>query len=155
MQGSEFSLYLNKFPNFKNNFKGLYSIDQLPKTLKYRHFLITNTDVHTGKGIHWQIFFRTTSKEIELFDSCGVNDEKKNYMLKYIKFKQEIIFNETPFQQNDSSTCGFFVLFFAIHRLFNLDENFSDFLSEFLSNDSAVNQKQVSEFCSDILLDKY
>ena len=67
MQGSEFYEYINLFPEFKKHFKGVFSIDTLPKSLGYRKFLICNTDFQSGDGKHWLCFFQTEKNAIEVF----------------------------------------------------------------------------------------
>jgi hypothetical protein len=53
MQSSDFEKYFDTFPQLKKHFKGIFSINTLPKSLKFRDFLICNTDISTGPGIHW------------------------------------------------------------------------------------------------------
>jgi hypothetical protein len=150
MQGSEFYEYLNFFPEFKKHFKGIFSIDTLPKTLGYRNFLICNTDIHTGEGKHWLCFFQTQKNEIEVFDSLGIDHIKKQLLNDNCKFKKTLIYNTTSFQDSNSTSCGSFVLFFFIERLFNLDLDFHDFLELIFDSDLNINEKTVSEFKKDL-----
>ena len=77
MQGSEFVEYFEKNPILKKQFKGVFAIDTLPKSLKYRNFCICNTDKSSGNGFHWFCFLRSSKETIECFDSLGINKEKK------------------------------------------------------------------------------
>ena len=155
MQGSDFHKYFDKFPELKRRFKGIFSIDTLPKKLNYRHFLIVNTDVQSGLGKHWFSFYRCAKNNIELFDSLSLNDEKKNLILTYCKFQQEITFNENPFQLQNTSTCGLYVIYYCIERTFNLDLDFLTFLELTFDENCDENEKRIARFCSDVLLDQF
>jgi hypothetical protein len=118
MQGSEFFEYIDKFPELKKHFAGIFSIDTLPKSLKYRTFCICNTDTQNGIGKHWICFLKSEKSNIECFDSLGISSEKKELLLKYCHFKSKHInFNITQFQKSDSITCGLFCVYFIIERL--------------------------------------
>ena len=77
MQGSEFHQYFNSFPSIQKHFKGIFSIDTLPKYLKLCHFLICNTDISTGTGLHWFVLIRNSKNGMECFDSLGISPDKK------------------------------------------------------------------------------
>jgi hypothetical protein len=151
MQGNELLEYLAIFPSFQKHFKGLFPIDNLPKSLGYRKFLISNTDVQEGDGKHWISFFQTNNNFIEVFDSLGIDNNKKTLLSKYCNFRQkQLVFNTTAFQDSSTSTCGHFVLYFCIERLFNLDLNFKDFLELIFEENVSKNEQLVAEFCSEI-----
>jgi hypothetical protein len=154
MQSSEFQKYFDSSPVLKNHFIGVFSIDTLPKVIKYRKFCICNTDVQSGNGKHWICFVRTCKNSIELFDSLGIDDEKKSLISRFCKFKvNEIVFNETQFQANFTSTCGLFVLYFIFERLFNLDFSFDEILNDIFDEDLMKNEEKVTQFCENILND--
>jgi hypothetical protein len=151
MQGNEILEYLTLFPLFKKHFKGLFSIDTLPKSLGYRKFLIANTDIEKGEGKHWFSCFQSHKNVIEVFDSLGIDEIKKNLLLQYCKFYQkELIFNTTAFQDSSSSSCGQFVLYFCVERMFNLDVDFDDFLDLIFEENVKKNEETVLEFCREI-----
>ena len=151
MQGQEFYDYLSLFPNFKNHFKGIFSIDTLPKIIGYRKFIISNTDIQSGEGKHWFCFFQSSKKEIEIFDSLGIDEFKKSLLTKYCSFRlKELIFNTTAFQDLNSSSCGKFVLYFSIERMFNLDLTFEEFLQLIFDENVQKNETLVEEFCEEI-----
>ena len=153
MQSSEFQKYIDSTPVLKKHYIGVFSIDTLPKIIKYRKFCICNTDVQSGNGKHWICFVRTSKNSIELFDSLGIDDEKKNLIIRFCKFNiKEIVFNETPFQATFSDTCGLYVLYFLFERLFNLDLSFDDLLNDIFNEDVLKNEKTVQDFCEHILL---
>jgi hypothetical protein len=51
MQGADLLQYFDHFSELKKYCDGIFSIDTIPKTIKFRHFLICNTDVKSGKGM--------------------------------------------------------------------------------------------------------
>ena len=155
MQGSEFHQYFNSFPSIQKHFKGIFSIDTLPKYLKLRHFLICNTDISTGTGLHWFVLIRNSKNGMECFDSLGISAEKKENLKKHCKFRgiHELEFNETSFQLINSDTCGKFVLYYIFERMHNLDLAFEEILEEiFDDKDKEKNEQIVQEFCTNILM---
>lgn len=152
MQSSDFNQYFDKFPFLKHHFLGIFSIDNLPKSIPLRKFLICNTDFSSGDGIHWFCFVKSNNNFIELFDSLGVTQTKKELIQNYCKFKtKKLIYNETQFQDSLSNTCGKFCIYFLIKRLFNFDTNFEDLLEDIFSTNVNKNETNVNKFCSDIL----
>ena len=151
MQGNEILESLELFPLFKKHFRGLFSIDILPTSLGYRKFLICNTDKESGHGIHWFACFQTQKNVIEIFDSLGVDQSKKTLLLNFCKFSQkELVFNTTAFQDISSSSCGQFVIYFCVERLFNLDLSFEDFLELIFEENVKKNEDVVLEFFNEL-----
>ena len=117
MQGLEFQNYFEKFPQLRKHFVGVFSIDTLPKRLKFRTFCICNTDTQNGLGKHWICFIKTDKSRVECFDSLGVSSEKKKLLLDYCHFNScHVKFNISQFQKSDSNTCGLFCIYFIIER---------------------------------------
>jgi hypothetical protein len=117
MQGVEFQQYFEKFPELNKSFRGIFSIDTLPKYLKYRTFCICNTDTHNGNRKHWICFIKSDKNTIECFDSLGISSDKKDLLKRYCKFTgKHLTFNLNQFQKLDSITCGLFCVYFIIER---------------------------------------
>jgi hypothetical protein len=117
MESGEFINYFDFFPNIKSHFDGVFSIDKIPKSMKFRHFCIVNTDFHSGNGKHWFIILRNHKNSLEIFDSLGVDSKKEENLIQYCKIRaNSLIINETAFQESDTSTCGEFCVFFSINR---------------------------------------
>lgn len=74
MLGTEIIDAITKCPLLKRHFWGITSIDKIPKTLKIRHFIICNTDLHSGPGEHWFLIFKHYFNTLEIVDSLGKND---------------------------------------------------------------------------------
>ncbi len=153
MQGSEIKTIFTNVPLIKNHFKGIFSIDTLPKLLKKRTFLICNTAEHNKQGEHWFCICRTDS-QIEVFDSLGINSNKRDLLLRFCKFKNTngLIVNETQFQSSLTSTCGLFVIYFAIQRFHNLDMGFNTLLYEIFTKNLSNNEDIVKTFCTNLAL---
>jgi hypothetical protein len=153
MQGFEFQKYFDCLPYIKKHFCGVFSINTLPKQIKYRQFCICNTDTSEGSGQHWFCFVRNSKSEIECFDSLGINEEKKQLLRKYCVFRgiKEINFNQTTFQNSETDTCGLFTIYFIVERMFNLDLTFEEVLEEIFDENTLINEEKVSKFCNNIL----
>ena len=93
---------------------------------------------------------------IEVFDSLGGDETKLNILKKYIQLRgiKSIEYNESAFQKETTASCGLFVLYFLFERLFNLDLTFDELLEDIFENNIDENEKKVTEFCQNILLDK-
>lgn len=152
MNSSEFIGYLKDYPFLLERFLGTFSIDTLPKYFKLRSFCFCNTDTSEGVGKHWLCFVKTEKNCIECFDSLGIDENKKDLLSKYCKIRnvKEIEYNETQFQTSTSSTCGYFVLYFAIHRMHNLDLTFDDILEDIFSFNLTINEEKVQQFCDEL-----
>lgn len=81
-----------------------------------------------------------------------MDSDKKILIKTFCKFRvKEILFNESCFQDTFSDSCGYFVLYFAIQRMHNLDLSFEDILEDIFENDVKDNEKNVILFCENIL----
>lgn len=132
----------------KKYFTGVFSINTLPKKLSNPSFLICNFDIDSNPGSHWFCLFKTTKTQLECFDSLGLNEEKQNLLDKYcqIRYISSLIYNQTQVQNNSTSTCGKFALYFAIHRLHNLDLSFTELLNEIFEENVENNESKVASF---------
>jgi hypothetical protein len=156
MQASEFMGYFEDFSLIKKNFRGVQSLDQIPKVLRYKNFVICNTAKSTEIGEHWFVLFRSQKNALELFDSLGVTDEKETLFKQTLLIKAKFLsFNETQFQSNDSTSCGKFCIYFIIHRFHNLDLSFEEFLEEFFDSDIEINEVTIEKFCAALLKKEY
>lgn len=152
MQGSDLDTAIRNVPSLRNHFVGIFSIDTLPKSIKKRTFLFSNTALQNQIGEHW-ICICKTDHGVELFDSLGLDIIKKNLYSKYCKFRnvKELDINETAFQLSTSSTCGLFVIYFAAQRFHNLDIEFKTLLKDIFSSNNISNEEIVKTFCDDLL----
>ena len=156
MQSSEFDSYFKHFPYLHERFSGIFSIDTVPKKLKNRHFCIVNTDISSKNGSHWFTILHHNKLSYEIFDSLSVNLDKEKLLKTYLKFNTNYLdVNETQFQPNDSISCGKYCIYYIIQRMYNLDLDYCDFLCETFDSDLSKNEKLISEFCADVLENRY
>ena len=150
MTATELHQFFELLPNLKKFFTGIYSIDTCPKKIPLNHFLICNTDISSGSGLHWFTLFRFSREDLECFDSLGVTEHKLE-VLKALKFNgvTDITFNVTQVQGNESAACGQFCLYFLVERLCNLDFSFHELLNEIFFNDVKKNEEEVQKFLSE------
>lgn len=151
MQGSDLKSIILRVPSLKNHFLGIFSIDTLPNSINRRTFLFSNTSVQTEVGEHW-ICICKADRGVEIFDSLGLDSNKKDLYSRYCKFKKtpELNINETAFQLATSSTCGLFVIYFVVQRFHNLDLGFKTLLNEIFSSSNALNEEIVKKFCDQL-----
>lgn len=148
MIASEFAQIFEDYPNIKKHFIGCFSADTIPKKIKPFHFAVINTDLSSNPGIHWYCCLRYKSK-LEIFDSLGISEPSRKTFLK-VHFQlpgiKEIEFNTTQFQSNDSQTCGRFVCYFVIQRLYNMDHSFKNILNLIFLPSLSENEQEVKKF---------
>ena len=118
--------------------------------------VVIKTSYFTVLFIYTLTYFNIKREAIEVFDSLGVNEEKLNNIKQYFKFRgiKTLEYNESKFQSETSESCGLFVIYFLIERLYNLDLTFDDILEDIFDINSALNEDKVIRFCENILLDK-
>ena len=104
-----------------NAFHGIYSIDDLPKSIPTRPFLmIVNTHTKNLPGEHWLAVFIDKDKNGEIFDSLAL--PVSNILIQWMnRFTAKWKINKRTFQHSQSTSCGAFVLYYILLRLHMLD----------------------------------
>lgn len=153
MDGSEFSPIFQQFPSIFSLFKGVYSIDTVPKSLRKFEFLIVNTSVSGSRGVHWFCLFKSERTVLECFDSLGFDQEKKTNLLEACNIRgiQNLKINLTQVQQSTSNTCGKYCIFFILERLHNNDLEFNDFLNIIFTDNCEINENKVNLFFNEMI----
>lgn len=153
MLSTQFHEKFDNFPFLKKYFDGTFASDTLPKSIKKDHFIICNTDTSNGPGKHWYCIIKSTPSSLECFDSLGVDETKKEFLKANFKQKnvEEIKFNVTSLQPDDSISCGQFVLYFIIQRSHNKDLSFSNLLNDIFTISKETNEELVLNFFRDHL----
>lgn len=148
---NDFKTYFSKIPLLAKHWKGVKAIDKIPHTIPIRHFIIVNLSPSSHPGSHWIVLFRSHSKSLEVFNSLGFSN--LNDVRPYLKFNfsTELTYNNTAVQMSTSSSCGLYCIYFAIHRLLDLDQPFEEFLDEIFSSDKINNESRVAKFCNHLL----
>lgn len=152
MNGDELKQKIQSINSAQKYFKGVFSINTLPTKLSIPSFLVCNFDLDSHPGSHWFCLFKTSKSELECFDSLGLNEKKQQLLQKYCKIQyiSSLNYNQTQVQNNSTSTCGKFVLYFAIQRLHNLDLTFTELLNEIFEADLQSNERNVAAFLQNI-----
>lgn len=148
---SDFSKYLLNIPDLVIHWSGTKALDEIPKKLKVKTFVIVNTSVKTQREGHWIVIGRPHKGILELFNSLGCESIAAIKPYLQFPFRSEIIYNNSPVQLPTSSTCGLYCIFFAVHRYFNLDIPFEELIEEIFTSDLNKNENMVVKFCHHIL----
>ena len=113
MNEIEISNYLLADKFTQKYFKGVLSFDELELKKKVLSGLyIINTDVSTGKGLHWVCLF--IGKVYEYFDSLGQKPEEvMNFMSKQNK---PYIYSSKRIQGYGTNVCGDYCIMFSYYR---------------------------------------
>jgi len=152
LHGYDFLTYFEKEPVVKHFYDGVYSLDEIPKTLPLRHFVIVNLSKTNEEGTHWVVICRSDEYIYEIFNSLGFDTldiiVPEHFL---VDGHTDLVFNGHPFQMESTNTCGYFAVFFAVHRVFNYDLSFLSFLEFFFDQSTFVNEERVINFCQGLL----
>ena len=122
-----------------DNFRGTFSKDILPKSMKSNESLIVNLqDYFSGNGTHWVCIYNDSkSDNVEYFDSFGL--VPPNEVIRYMKTaNKNIIYNDTQIQNINSILCGYYCLYYIMQR--NKGEKADEVLLDFHDKPSAFNE---------------
>lgn len=103
----------------KKEFCGVFASDTLPKKKGHFNAFIVNLDAKILPGSHWiSIYF--SENTAYYFDSYGM-PPRNRYILRFMKRNSKTIrYNKFCFQDDFSTTCGFFSLYFLHQCVRNL-----------------------------------
>ena len=107
-------------------FNGVYSRDNLPKTIKNGAYVI-NLDEHESVGTRWVALY-VKNNEVIYFDSFGVEHVPKE--IKRLIVNKNIRTNIFRVQAYDSIMCGYFCILF-LDFMFK-GKTLNDFTNSFL-----------------------
>lgn len=134
--------------HLQSNFKGVFPSDLIPKKIPINNFIICNTDSSSSSGAHWYVVYRIDKSTLEVFDSLGIDTEKRHFLSSKFKLRgiKSLQFNTTPVQSDSSVACGQFCVYFIFQRLHNQDLEFTELLNEIFDADCERNEHKVSAF---------
>lgn len=113
----------------KNNFKGVFASDQLPrKTVVKPSFYIVNTDPSYKPGQHWVAIYFPKNKPAEYFCPAG-QPPIKPFITFLNRNSVSYICNKKRIQSEFSILCGLFCCIFIYFRCKNI--TFKNFLNLF------------------------
>ena len=111
------NLKIDKIMTKYGNYRGTFSKDMLPKTMKKNETTVVNLeDYFAGDGTHWVCIYNDEkSDKVEYFDSFGL--VPPNEVIKYMKTtNKNIIYNDSHIQNMNSILCGYYCIYY-IERL--------------------------------------
>lgn len=121
--------------NIHNVHPYVCAIDQLETIFSNNFCIIVNSDVSTKRGTHWFALFKTAKeKYIDFFDSFALPVNSYGELLTNFLRRNgnNIRFNKTQCQPNQSVTCGMFCVYFVCQR--DRGVRFRTILSNFSTN---------------------
>ena len=118
------------------SFNGVYSRDNLPKTIKKGVYEI-NLDEYEDAGTHWIVLY-VKNRKVVYFDSFGVEPVPKE-IIKFMKNK-DIIANIFRLQAYDSIMCGYYCIEFINYMLKGKTLDYTNLFSpnDFKKNDQVI-----------------
>lgn len=114
MYADQIHKYIKKDVIAREHFTGVFASDKLPKITHYPISCVINTDPSSLPGQHWIAFYIDNKKMCSFFDSYG---KKPSFygIDQYLKyFSNNIEFNNSQLQGLDSSSCGYYCIYFVI-----------------------------------------
>ena len=137
---------IRKYYKNEPRFNGVYSRDNLPKTIKNGAYVI-NLDKYADVGTHWIVLY-VKNNEVIYFDSFGVEDvpeEHVEHVWCRTCFRHEDIkTNIFRIQAYNSITCGYFCIGF-VDFIF-LNKTLINFTSLFSPYDFEKNEKIILDY---------
>ena len=120
LNAKEIRTTLRLDPVSRRTFHGVYSRDNMPKTLPSSRAcsLVVNTDVKTGKGLHWIIVFITKDRDnCVYFDSFGRRPRMRREFITFVnRHVRKGVYNNRQIQATTSTACGLYCVY-VIHEL--------------------------------------
>ncbi len=137
MFASQIKKIVAQWPAINPYFRGVFSIDNFPDFLEIDEFAIINTSKSHELGKHWFLTCQRDFDFLEIFDPLGTT---KNQVLLFQKYDCYIEHNLKQYQDNNSSNCALFCLYFVWNRYLNPQDSFEDLLSEIFTDNLKQNE---------------
>lgn len=102
----------------RDNFKGVFAIDELPKLSPSGSYVI-NYDPHDKPGSHWVAVF-SFKNSVEFFDSTG-NPPLDSRLCKFVG--PSFTYSPYKLQQVLGNACGFYSTYYILQRSRNISSN--------------------------------
>jgi len=147
LHGYEFKLYFQNLPIVNHFYKNVCSLDEIPKFLKPKQFVVVNLSKQSEPGSHWFVIVRSDKTIYEVFNSLGFHN--LDAVRPYLKLRKsiDVVFNEHAYQLSNTSTCGYFCIYFIVHRILNNDMSFHHLLDHIFDENNEANENKVTQFC--------
>ena len=93
-------------------FKGVYARNRLPRLLNVPSALVGNTDPDHRMGQHWVAIYIDANSRGEYYDPTG----RPPHESAYVNFINKHCLHWTRVQEEGSTVCGHYGIFYLIHR---------------------------------------
>lgn len=104
----------------KKYFGGIVARDILCKITKRPRYIVCNTDIVSGEGKHWIVFFFPPHAldTVEMFDSLGkgVDEYPEEFRAFVNKFASQCQIVTKRIQPLNTSLCGHYCLYYILYR---------------------------------------
>jgi len=148
LHGYAFHNYFEKIPFLMPYFKGVFSLDDIPRSIKVREFLVVNLSKKHEAGTHWFCIVRSHFKLYEVFNSLGFHNLDIVMPNLRVGSGADFVFNHRAYQLPTTATCGYFVIYFLVHRILNYDLSFHHLLNDIFEITNSENENKVTSFCT-------
>jgi len=114
MKGYELERLFKSDVSINRIYGGMYPRDKLPQVVYKKPIIyIVNTDLSSGKGMHWVCIFIGVNDILEYWDSFGFDIRHREIKKFVTDNSKRYIYNNLVLQPVFSETCGYFCLFYA------------------------------------------
>ena len=129
-------------------FRGVFSEDKLPMSIRKNEVGIINLDDYIGSGTHW-LAYRNGNKYAEYFDSFGLPMPKE--VEKYLATSDKtLVYSSDEIQDRDSVLCGYWCLYYLIERQKGKSISETIHNVKFDFNEQSVNHRFIINYFTNI-----
>lgn len=102
----------------RGGFGGIVARDILCQIDKKPQYVVCNTDILSGQGEHWVVFYFPADGSVEMFDSLGKNiSEYPSEFGAFVnKFASRCTLSHKRIQPPHTSLCGHYCLYYIMFR---------------------------------------
>ena len=129
-------------------FRGVFSKDKLPMSIRNNEVGIINLDDYIGSGTHW-VAYRNGNKYAEYFDSFGLLMPKE--VEKYLTSSKPLVYSSDEIQDRDSVLCGYWCLYYLLERQKGKSILETIHNADFDFNDQSVNHQFIINYFRNIV----
>jgi hypothetical protein len=145
MLGKDIVEYFKLHDDVNYYFDGVYAINQIPRFLRKRHFIIVNTSRNDEMGKHWFCVCHFND-QLEVFDSLSTTATFIKAKLGKLRNLRTFDYNISAVQNETSVNCGLFVIYFGSCRALNPDLTLTELIQNIFSVDKNENDVIVQQY---------
>jgi hypothetical protein len=129
--------------NDKNIYKGVFSADHLPNSFLLPAAFIVNLSPSTVPGSHWVSIFIDEDRNVEYFDSFGIEPQIPSIISFMKRHGKNIFYTNQQLQHLSSKNCGKYAIVFLLFKMSKKPT--SHFINLFNKN-SSINDIVIEKF---------